>query len=244
MPVHKKHPADAKAVMGKEEKPAEEIVASDVVIETTGRVEIIEETAPQEIKSEPSSAKATEEQGEKEESIDEKDPLTEFKEKMNEEERDPLDAPAKKNYMWPILLVFIIAILSLTGVFFYRRGININNNEANVAKLSPTPTIAPEPTKTIDLTKYEIEVQNGSEVSGEASRQQTSLEEEGFMVSSIGNADNSDYTDTIIKAKTEVDKDFIAKLKSFLNNSFTVGETETLSEDTSVPVVVIIGIKK
>ena len=58
------------------------------------------------------------------------------------------------------------------------------------------------------------------------------------------NADNSDYTDTIIKAKTEVDKDFIAKLKSVLSSSLTVNATESLSEDSSVPVVVVIGTKK
>ena len=170
-------------------------------------------------------------------------PLNDLKEKVKEELSMP-DTPSK-NYMWPILFIFIIAMVLLAGVFAYKQGI-FKKGEVNVVTLTPTPAITIEPTKTIkvDLTKYEIEILNGSEVDGEASRQKTDLEKEGFTISSIGNADISDYTDTIIKAKAEVDKNFIAKLKSVLNNTFTVGETESLSEDSSVPVVIILGVKK
>jgi len=211
----------------------EPIVVSDVVTETTEKVEIIEEVSPQ--------AKL----GTSTESPSSADPLTEFKEKMTEEEKSPIsDTSSKKNYMWPILLVFIITILLLVGVFLYRNETN-TGNKINVVTLSPTPaTAAPEPTRIIDLAKYEIEILNGSGIDGEASRQKASLTAEGFTISSVGNADNSDYIDTIIKAKAEVNKDFIARLKNVLNSSFTVGEAESLSENSSVPVVVIIGTKK
>ncbi len=241
MTVHKKHPVDAKAMAGKEEKPVEiksEIkpelmVVSDVVTETTERIEVIKEVTPEEAKSKTSA-----------ESSSTVDPFSSFKEKMVEEEVLVSDGTSRKNYMWPILLIFIITILLLIGVFLYKSEIN-TKGKINVSTLTPTPIVAtPEPTKIIDLTKYEIEIQNGGGISGEASRQKTSLEGEGFTVSSIGNADSSDYTDTIIKAKAEVDKDFIVKLKTVLSNSFTVGETKSLSEDSSVPVVVIIGTKK
>jgi len=213
----------------------EEIIASDVVIKTTGKVEIIEETPPQETKPEEKKP---------DEPVSTTDPLTEFKEKMTKEEDSGFDVPAKKNYMWPILFVFIMVILVLAGVFLYRHWASISNNKTSVTKLSPSPTVVPEPTKAIDLTKYEIEVLNGGGIDGEASKQKASLEGEGFVVSSVDNADNSDYTDTIIKAKTEVDEDFIAKLKSVLSSSFTISTTENLSEDSPVPVVVIIGTKK
>jgi hypothetical protein len=207
-----------------EEKPTEEITASNVIIKTTGNVEVIDETAPQEEKRQ------------------KEDPLVEFKEKMNREEYSDFGAPTKKNFMWPILFIFIIAICLLAGVFLYKNGININN-KIDVEKPSPTPVVTVEPTKAVDLTQYEIEVLNGSEVSGEAGRQKASLEEEGFTVSSVGNADNSDYTDTVIQAKSEVSKDFVDKLEAFLEDSFTVTKEE-LSDDASVPVIVILGIKK
>lgn len=231
--VHKKH-TEHKAEESKHEEPKKEIVVSDVVTEMTERIEVIEGVTPQETKLKKKAPI---------ESAPAEDPLIEFKEKMTEEEYPASDISQKKNYMWPILLIFIIAILLLVGVFLYKNEIN-TNDKINVVTLSPSPTIVPEPTKTIDLAKYEIEILNGGGVSGEASRQKTNLAAEGFKISSIGNADNSDYIDTIIKAKKEVDKDFIVKLKSVLSNSFAVGEAESLSEDASVPIVIILGTKK
>jgi hypothetical protein len=110
---------------------------------------------------------------------------------------------------------------------------------------TPTPTVTVEPTQAVaDLTKYEIEILNGSEVTGEAAKQKDTLEAAGFTVSSVGNADNSDYTDTIIKTKADVDSAFIAKLKSVLSDTFTVGPVQSLSSDVAVPVQVILGTQK
>jgi hypothetical protein len=218
MTVHKKQPAFAKASAGKEEK-TEPVIVSDTITET---IEVVEEP----VKTLPQT-----------------DPLKDFKEKMVEEEAVAPENSHKKNFMWPILSIFIIIIILLIGIFAYKQGV-FNKKEVNVVTLTPTPTVAVEPTKMVDLAKYEIEILNGSGVSGEASRQKTALEEEGFTVSSVGNADNSDYEDTVIKAKADVDKNFITKLKDTLNSSFAVGDTETLSDDSSVPIVVILGTKK
>ena len=169
------------------------------------------------------------------------DPLTDFKEKMIEEEETPVsDMRPKKNYMWPILFIFIIALLLLGGIFVYKQGMN-KGTQVNVVTLTPTPTIIPKPTKAVDLTKYEMQVLNGSEVSGEAGKQKESLEAKGFTVSSIGNAGKSDYTKTIIQAKKEVDQAYLDKLRSVLEESFVVGETEELAEDRDPDVVVILG---
>lgn len=223
--VHKKHEEEIsnkkQAISNKKEEP---VVVSDVVTETTERIEVIEEATPDK------AAPAV-------------DPLTEFKEKMIEEESLPSDMSPKKNFMWPILFIFIITLLLLGGIFVWKKGA-ITGGKINVVTLTPSPTVVPSPTITIDLTKYEIKVLNGSEVDGEAGRQKSSLETEGFTVSTVGNADNSDYTDTVIQAKKEVEKDFIAKLKSVLEDSFTVGDTESLSDSASTPVVIILGTKK
>ncbi len=202
-------------------EPKEPVVVSDVITETTERIEIVEAVSPNEPKSE--------------------DPLAGFKEKMSEEEHLPSDAPAKKNFMWPILFVFIIALVLLGGIFAYK---NTKTQKVNVVTLTPTPTLTPAPTKTVDLSKFPIKILNGSGISGEASRQKSSLEKEGFVVSSTGNADNSNYTDTIIQAKKEVDADFLDKLKSVLEKSFVLADAESLSETAPTPVVIIIGSKK
>jgi hypothetical protein len=239
MAVHKKTPADAEASGGKEsettEKPIETkteevktqpVIISDVITET---IEVISSPLPQSAPEEPTQPSVR------------TDPLNDFKEKVEQEMNMP--EKSQKNFMWPILFIFIIAMVLLAGVFAYKQGV-FKAVKVNVVSVSPTPTASPEPTKTLDLTKYEIEVLNGSSVDGLASSQKAVLEAAGFTVSSIGNADNSDYTDTVIQAKTEVDKDFIVKLKGTLSEIFTVGEIQSLSEDSSVPVVVILGTKK
>jgi hypothetical protein len=173
-------------------------------------------------------------------------PLDDFKKKMETELNMP-DKP-RKNYMWPILFIFIFAIALFAGVFAYRQGVFEGLFAKKEVAVTPTPvppTATPEPTLAeADLSEYEVQILNGSEVSGEASRQKDSLEAEGFTIASVGNADESNYTDTIIQAKKNVGKAFIAKLKSVLEETFDTIKTKTLDEDSSVPVVVILGIKK
>lgn len=236
MAVHRKHesikeekPTEAKTAASAKGsgEPTEPVVVSDVITET---IEVVEKIPPQ-----------TSESGAR--SASQNDPLGDFKSKMVEEAMFPMDVPQKKNYMWPILLIFIIAIVLLVGIFAYKQGM-FKGTKVNEVIVTPTPVVTVEPAKAVDLTKYEIEILNGSGVTGEASSQKASLESAGFIISSIGNASNSDYTDTVIKAKAEVDKAFISKLKSALESSFTVGETEALADTSSVPVVVILGTKK
>lgn len=199
----------------KEEVKQEPVVVSDTVTETTERIEVIEEVTP--------------------------DPLTDFKEKMSEEEEQPVPSePPQKNFMWPILFVVFLALAFLIGVFLYKQGMN-RRTQVNVVTLSPTPTAIPQPTIVVDLTQYEIKILNGSEVDGEAGRQRDSLEAEGFTVSLIGNADDSNYIETIIQAKGNIDQAFLDKLKSALEKSFVVGETEKLPEDADADVIVILG---
>jgi hypothetical protein len=234
-------PKEEPAVASVENKP-EEVKTESVVPEDVAQVsvEAAETVVPPEVKTETPPSTPTSDLPSQQ-----ANPLSDFKEKVEEEMNMPVKP--QKNYMWPILFIFIIAAVLLAGVFAYKQGMFKGAGEkTKVVSVSPAPTsaVTPSPVKTVDLTKYEVEILNGSEVDGEASRQKTNLEGEGFTISSIGNADNTDHTDTIIEAKAEVSKDFIAKLKSVLDSTFTVGETQSLSEDSSVPVVVILGTKK
>ena len=63
-------------------------------------------------------------------------------------------------------------------------------------------------------------------------------------IAEIGNADNSDYEETIIQAKKNVDKVFLDKLKTALKESFVVADVEKLDEDAETDLVIIIGSKK
>jgi hypothetical protein len=227
-PAEDKPSAPVEAVPDKEEVKTEPVVASAIAaFEVIEDIEVVQEAK---VGDKPTEATAP------------ADPLSNFKDKVNEELNMP-DIPKRKNYMWPILLVFIIAIVLLIGIFVYKQGLLKKVVIAPAA--TPTPTVTVEPTQAVaDLTKYEIEILNGSEVTGEAAKQKDTLEAAGFTVSSVGNADNSDYTDTIIKTKADVDSAFIAKLKSVLSDTFTVGPVQSLSSDVAVPVQVILGTQK
>jgi len=235
-PAEVKPSAPVEVVLDKEEVKTEPVVTSATAApEVIENIKVIREPAVQEAKVEvmtPTEAPVS------------ADPLSNFKDKVNEELNMP-DIPKRKNYMWPILLIFIIAIVLLVGIFVYKQGLLKKVTVTITPAATPAPAVTVEPKQAVvDLTKYEIEILNGSEVTGEAAKQKDGLEAAGFTVSSVGNADNSDYTDTIIKAKANVDSAFIAKLKNVLSNTFTVGPVQTLSSDAAVPVQVILGTQK
>lgn len=160
--------------------------------------------------------------------------------------------PVKPNYGPSPLLIIIPGILLLGallgGVYFYEKSVNVNpeSSATPTESISPESTVAPSasPAAKLDLTKYPINVQNGSGIPGTAGSAKDLLTKAGFKVSTTGNADNYDYTDTIIKTKSDVPKDFITKLTTTLSGTYSVGKAQTLDASGSAEVVVIIGSSK
>lgn len=148
----------------------------------------------------------------------------------------------KKNVLLPILVIVLLGIAVLGGLFLYRQNFSKKIEKIKEVSLSPTPIekVTPKP---LDLSKFKIEILNGSGIEGQASSQKTDLESMGFVVAAIGNADNGDYTTTLIQTKKDVDKAFLDKLRTVLEESFEVS-TEELDEDAKTDVVIIIGSKK
>lgn len=101
------------------------------------------------------------------------------------------------------------------------------------SKATTTPTKA--------VVKLRIEVLNGSGVQGEAAKMASFLKGLGYSITSTGNADTFDYTQTVIqikKSKTE----FASQLKKDLSSSYTVHPTiQTLAESEQADAIVIVG---
>lgn len=160
--------------------------------------------------------------------------------------------PVKPNYGPSPLLIIIPGILLLGalmgGVYFYQKSVN----QSPAATASPAESTIPEPSALasaspsakLDLTKYPINVQNGSGVPGTAGSAKDILTKAGFKVATTGNADNYDYTDTIIKTKADVPQDFITKLTTTLSGTYSVAKAQKLEATASAEVVVIIGSSK
>lgn len=152
-----------------------------------------------------------------------------------------------------IFLVFILGALIGSGIaYVYLTKFSkpkpiVSNGQKPSAEtdISPSPT---SPTQAVteapkNLKKYSIAVLNGSKKSGLAGNLKTALESEGFNVLSAGNATSSSFIETVIRAKTNVDKLFLEKLKSSLEKSFVVKEASDLKDFEKADVIITIGSK-
>ncbi len=142
-----------------------------------------------------------------------------------------------------ILIVVPIGFLIFGGFLYFSKNLDINK----IIKKAPEksielPETSPTPTKEqVNKEAYVIDVQNGSGIAGEGARVKATLDAAGFKTGTVGNADNSDYTDTIIKVSTKVTDGFIDELTKVLEERGAVGKVEKIVVGQDGDVIVIIG---
>jgi hypothetical protein len=144
----------------------------------------------------------------------------------------------------PIIIILLLVVGGVGAYFVMNKNASTPETTENVSPTS-APIDEPEPTEEeIDLKEYKIMVINGTEVAGEAGKLKTTLTDAGFDVTSVGNADKTTYTKTIIQAKSTVKAGFIEKLKSEISGTYEIGTDETLDDEdeNNVDVKIIIGI--
>lgn len=111
-------------------------------------------------------------------------------------------------------------------------------------EVATTPTKAPTATPAdadLDRSDLSIAVQNGSGVAGAATKASDFLEGLGYEVVSTGNADNFDYTETIIKVKSSMKK-YLDQLEEDLSDEYTIGSA-TADYTGEADALVIVGAK-
>jgi hypothetical protein len=152
--------------------------------------------------------------------------------------------PKKSNlgfFLMVVLVTFIVGVLAIGGFYYFSNKTTLNPTPTPTPTVSPT--AIPSPTaESVDLSSSTIEVLNGSGVSGVAAKVKSQLTDAGFTVSSVGNAETSDFTNTIISAKDKVDKAFIDALIKELEKSYKVeAKVNSLSDSNDTDVVVTVG---
>lgn len=154
--------------------------------------------------------------------------------------------PARLN-VWVILIPGVLLLGALLGgIVFYEKSIK-PGQEANptpIATAQSTVLPSASPSAKLDLTKYPINVENGSGIPGTASSAKDLLTKAGFKVSATGNANTYDFTDTIIETKADVPAEFITKLTTTLSGIYKVGTPKSLPASSTNEVVVIVGSSK
>lgn len=116
-----------------------------------------------------------------------------------------------------------------------------------------TPTLTPSPTGKqaatttsvdkatgLDRSTLTVEVQNGSGVSGAASKMSTLLKDAGYTVGTTGNADNFDYQGVTIQVKSTKSK-YLPLLKKDVSASYTVTDSSTSLASSTADAVIIVG---
>ena len=156
-----------------------------------------------------------------------------------------------KNAKWLWILIALIIIGALAFAFF--RGIGPFGMLKGDSQVSVTPTPTPnsfttEPTPTptplsVDKESASIRVLNGSGQAGVAGSAKAFIESKGYKVTAVGNADNFDFTDTIVVLKKSF-ADFADALVADLSSKYSVKVSdEELEASDSADIEIIIGIK-
>jgi hypothetical protein len=156
----------------------------------------------------------------------------------------------------PLLIIipgiFLLGAL-LGGIYFYQKGVSgidqkptptPNYNYENTTTTSKEATPSPTPSQ-LDLSKYSINIMNGSGVSGQANVAKDLLTKAGFSINKTGNASSYDYTKTVVKSKVNVPAEFLVKLKETLSKNYVLDtSTGSLATSSADSVQVIIGSTK
>lgn len=173
--------------------------------------------------------------------------------KPTEIPHEPGFTPRPKMFSPLIILIPGVLLLGavLGGIYFYQKSLSNHPSASptpfeNLATSEPSVATNPSasPSAKLDLTKYPIDVQNGVGIPGTAASAKDLLTKAGFKVTATGNADNYNYTNTIIKTKSDVPADFVTKLQTTLSGIYSVAKPQTLDSTSTYEVVVIIGSSK
>lgn len=177
----------------------------------------------------------------------------EVEEKTEEPER-VLDQPKynlekTSNNRSLLVIIFIgIALILFGGFLLIGKSSIINLPSFSRPTLTPTvtpsPTLTPTPTVDPSLKRSDIKLRilNGTDKTGFAKQASESLKDLGYKNIATGNADNSDYQNTVIKIK-EAKKHYLPLIINDIKNQFDTSTVVTLETDSSQDVILILGQK-
>lgn len=247
------HPRQIVEVVIEEDGATGEPVSAEVAI--VERPEREEESSVHVMENEEDGQKRKEMVGELFQPKQEEVPATrpERPEEVEMPDEEPAIMPEitmhKKSTLKPMLMwaAIVIVVAGLTGgglLMFLNKG--VSTFPSITIAPTPTPTQAPQPTATptpapVDKKAVAVEVLNGSGEKGVALKMKSVLEEAGYTVKKMGNAENFSFEKTEIHVKADKEE-YLEALAADLKDSYTI-ETKAadLDEDSAYDVQIIIG---
>lgn len=158
------------------------------------------------------------------------------------------------------LLIFIIVLLVLgLGGFWFYRGYQTNQQQAQESEVTPTEALVLEsPTPSDDETTptptgvvrgavtsskdLVIEVLNGSGEEGVAGKMRDHLSAKGYTNIEVGNADNFDYQGVEVRINDQYKK-YLENVEADIKDAYTLSSDsgKIVQGDSDVDVTVIVG---
>lgn len=163
----------------------------------------------------------------------------------NEEKDDTYETnypPRKKGMKKFIIWLSFLALLALVIGWLATSVIFKGEEEEKITEEapSPTPTSTPLSQTTLKRSEWNLEVLNGSGVSGLAKKIAEELESLGYKVIKVGNADKSDYEKTQIFIRDNL-KDQVDKVIADIGDIIKVASVGGELKDSTASAQIIIG---
>lgn len=153
-----------------------------------------------------------------------------------------------------ILIVGILILVAVLGFVIYKSASNNSGNtmsdESSYEGLTTPPaeqtveepTATPVPTAAIDKSKVQVQVLNGTGITGEAAYLQTQLGNLGYTNIKTGNSESTVST-TTVTFSSKLDSGVVSEITQKLNSIYQTVSTNTSSSAT-FDAVVVIGLRK
>lgn len=157
-----------------------------------------------------------------------------------------------------ILIVGILVLVAILGFVIYKNAskkstdetivptsfdnLTTPSSDTTVQTFTPIPSGTPATTVKTDKTKVQIQVQNGTGITGEAAYLQTQLSTLGYTNVKVGNSDST-VTTTSVTFSGTLDAAVVAEITQKLNTLYQTVTTKTSSTST-FDVVIVTGLRK
>ena len=153
----------------------------------------------------------------------------------------------KANYLWIIIPTALLVGALVGGLITYFSGISklqtVENSPTPVVSIEPKASPSASPSASIKRSEIKLQVLNGSGTSGFAGKAKTYLEGLGYKDVAVGNAVSSDFAETEIQIKDNVEE-FLDTITTDLSKTYTVAkDTKTLTASSKYDVVITLGKK-
>lgn len=163
------------------------------------------------------------------------------------------EAQESKNAKWLWILIALIVVSALSFAFFkgigpfakFRPGAQAIETPSPATEVVEVASPSPEATAgaNFDKSKVKVRVLNGSGKAGVASSAKDFIESKGYKVTSVGNASNYDFTQTVVKLKAAL-ASFKDAITADLSGKYSVSVSrEALEATDSADMEVTVGSK-